>query len=298
MKQFLRGSLASCLAACAMYADTTPQTWPAGVEKALLDAGTNRSQLVSALDRAPAKERDALFFLIENMPNRDLQTLSASFLLEHVSLSEQALASAPWRDRVPRDLFLNDVLPYACVNERRDAWRKVLRERCVELVRDCSTTGTAACRLNERLFPLLKVKYSTKRWKADQSPFETMESGLASCTGLSILLVDACRSVGVPARLAGTPNWANRSGNHTWVEVWDDGWHFLGAAEPDPGGLDHGWFAGNAASAQSDSREHAIYAVSFRKTAIIFPLVWAPFIQDVFAVNVTESYTRNRQAAR
>ena len=53
-------------------------------------------------------------------------------------------------------------------------------------------------------------------------------------------------AVGIPARVAGTPMWTNMRGNHTWVEVWDGGWHFVGAAEPDPKGLDHTWFNGDA----------------------------------------------------
>ena len=36
--------------------------------------------------------------------------------------------------------------------------------------------------------------------------------------------------------------------------------------------------------------EHAIYAASFRKTDLSFPLVWAPNRKDVFAENVTERY--------
>ena len=67
-------------------------------------------------------------------------------------------------------------------------------------------------------FGQLSVKYSTARKRANQSPKESIEQGLASCTGLSILLADACRSVGVPARLAGIPSWKNKNGNHTWVE--------------------------------------------------------------------------------
>ena len=126
-------------------------------------------------------------------------------------------------------------------------------------------------RLNEKLFKLVNVKYSTGRRKADQSPSESMETGLASCTGLSILLIDACRSVGVPARLVGTPMWMNMRGNHTWLEVWDDGWHFTGAAEPDPKGLDHTWFQHDASEAQKDSAQHAIYASSFKKTDLAFP---------------------------
>ena len=136
---------------------------------------------------------------------------------------------------------------------------------CQPLVKDCKTPGEAAQRLNEKLFGEIQVKYSTQRKRANQAPSESIEQGLASCTGLSILLVDACRSVGVPARLAGIPSWPNKQGNHTWVEVWDDGWHFTGAAEPNGQGLNHAWFQGDASLAKKDSRLNAIYAVSFKK---------------------------------
>jgi predicted esterase len=96
----------------------------------------------------------------------------------------------------------------------------------------------------------------------------------------------------VPARLVGTPLWANKTGNHTWVEIWDNDWHFTGACEPDPNGLDRGWFVGNASQAKKDVPEHAIYAASFQKTTTNFPLVWAPKSREVSAENVTERYTR------
>ena len=108
------------------------------------------------------------------------------------------------------------------------------------------------------------------------------------------MLSDACRSVGVPARLAGTPLWANNSGNHTWVEIWYDGWHFTGAAEPDPKGLDRAWFQDIAAEARKESARHAIYAASFRRTKLTFPLVWAPERKDVFAANVTDRYAAKK----
>ena len=225
------------------------------------------------------------------MPDQDLRELPANLLVENIVLADEAFAKAPWRARVPREIFLNDVLPYASVNERRDDWRRLLRETCAPLVADCQTPGEAAQRLNQKLFKLVNVKYSTKRKRADQSPLESMESGLATCTGLSILLVDACRSVGVPARVVGTPLWANLRGNHTWVEIWDDGWHFTGAAEPDPKGLDRGWFRHDASQAKRDEPRHAIYASSFAKTGIAFPMVWADDVDWVSAVNVTDRYT-------
>lgn len=260
------------------------------IAKASARGGTNGAAIAMAARQLPAAQREGLAFLLENMPERDLQRLPPALLLENVTLAYEALAAAPWRERLPREIFLNDVLPYASLNERRDAWRPRLRELCVPLVADCRTPAEAAHRLNQKLFKLVKVRYSTARRRADQGPFETMESGLATCTGLSILLVDACRSVGVPARVVATPLWTNLRGNHTWVEIWDGDWHFAGAAEPDAKGLDRGWFRHDASHARKDEPLHAIYASSFKNTGLTFPLVWAPHVDWVSAVNVTDRY--------
>ncbi|MEJ0090466.1 MAG: transglutaminase domain-containing protein [Limisphaerales bacterium] len=273
-----------------IFADDTNKWWNDATEQALAQAGTNRAEILMALDQTPVAQRAEIQFLIENAPPSDLQTLSSQFLLENLTLADEAFAAAPWRDQLPPDIFLNEILPYACVNETRDGWRPMLRNICAPLVADCKTPGEAACRLNEKIFKIVNVHYSTARKKADQSPGESMENGLASCTGLSILLVDACRSVGIPARLAGTPMWSNLSGNHTWVEVWDNGWHFIGASEPDAQGLDHAWFEHNASEAVENVSSNAIYAVSFKKTDLAFPLDWAPEINWVSAVNVTARY--------
>ena len=203
--------------------------------------------------------------------------------------------TSPWKERVPEPVFLNNVLPYACINEKRDEWRAEFQERFYPLVKDAKSPAEAAALLNQNIFKLLNVKYSTQRKKADQSPSESIETGLASCTGLSVLLVDACRSVGIPARFVGTPLWSNRSGNHSWVEIWDNGWHFTGAAEPTGNELDKGWFVGRASTAERDNPIHAIYAVSYKHTPTAFPMVWAPNRKDVFAVNVTDRYTQLKE---
>ena len=268
----------------------THRWWPTSTEQALAHAGANRAAVLDALTRVPSAQREGMQFLIENMPDSDLTSLSAQFLLDNVSLAYEAFEKAPWKNTISKAVFLNDILPYACLNEARDNSRKMLREKCGPLIAGCKTPGEAAQMLNRKLFPLVNVRYSTERKRPDQAPTETIASGKATCSGLSILLADACRAVGIPARVAGTPLWNNNTGNHTWVEVWDDGWHFTGAAEPDDKGLDHGWFMQNASEAKRDVPEHAIYASSFKKTGLAFPLVWAENIQWVPAVNVTERY--------
>lgn len=265
------------------------------VTAALARAGANKPELLRALNEIPAEQYEGMAFLIANMPDRDLKELKADFLLENTRLAYAAMNDVPWGKAMPKDVFLNHVLPYASVNERRDNWRKDFRTKFLPLIKDCKTPGQAGVRLNQKMFPLVKVRYSTKRKKPDQSPYESIESGLASCTGLSILLVDACRAVGVPARFAGTPLWTNKSGNHSWVEVWDQGWHYTGAAEPSGDRLDAAWFAGRASTAKRDDPQHAIYAVSFKKTPLSFPMVWAGGANYVSAVNVTDRYTAKRK---
>lgn len=268
------------------------KTRPEAIEEALAKAGKNRPEIEKALQGAVGEQKTGMEFLVINMPLRDLQTLKSEFLLENVQLAYKARNETPWGKKIPEAIFLNDVLAYANVDEERDPWRKDLYERTMPLIKDCKTPTEAAMTINAKLFGQLKVGYSTGRKKAQQSPRESIEQGKASCTGLSIILSDACRSVGIPARLVGTPLWLNKRGNHTWVEIWDGDWHFTGACEPDLSGLDRGWFVGDASMARKDIPEHAIYATSFRRTDIHFPLVWEPGSKVVSALNVTDRYAK------
>ena len=270
------------------------------LESRLALAGGNKAQLVKAIESAPENQRAAVEFLVLNMPRNDLRSLSAEFLLEHVRVAFEARSTAPWAEQISDELFLNDILPYANVDETRESWRAELREICLPIVKDCKTAGEAAHELNTNLFREVKVKYSRKRKKANQSPSESIDTGLASCTGLSILLADACRSVHVPARLTGIPSWTNKRGNHTWVEVWDNAdndWHFAGAAEADPAGLDRGWFVRDASLADKAKRMNSIYSISFARTDTVFPMVWSRDRENaVYAVNVTDRYAKPKDA--
>ncbi len=246
-------------------------------------------EIVAAFERTNEGRWEALAFLYANMPEADLLTLKAEFLATNVELAFEAREATEWARAVPEEIFFNDVLPYANLNERRDDWRKDFFERFMPLVKDADSASEAAEILNREVFKTLNVSYhATKRPKPDQSPYESMEVGFASCTGLSILLVDACRAVGVPARVVGTPLWADGSGNHTWVEVWDGRWKSIGAAEP--GAWDGGWFMGQAAKAVADDPARAIYAASFARTGTAFRMVWLPESDEFSAVNVTKWY--------
>jgi zinc protease len=273
-----------------------PEGYRSAVRQTLAGAGPNQDQLIAAIRKAPETDRAAVCFLIANLPPPDATQLTAEYLLENTRLALAARDRVTWGRDIPEAIFLNYVLPYASINERRDNWRRDFLDRFFPLVRDCRTPSDAALKLNNAIFGLLGVEYhASSRPKPDQSPYESMKAGFASCTGLSILLVDACRAVGVPARFVGTPQWTGRSGNHSWVEIWDGQWHYVGAAEPDPAGLDHAWFTAQAARSDASQPMHRIYAASFRKTDTSFPLVWDLNLTWVHALDVTKQYTHRAE---
>jgi hypothetical protein len=280
----------------ALFLLVTASLAPAELDPARLVAAGDNAPAIRAFTEEAAKDfgepgSKAAAFLVAGMPERDLRSLTKEFLLENLRLALQTRAAFPWSKQVSDELFLDCVLPYAQLDEPRDPWRAKFHEQCGAIVKDCTTATEAVQALNRTYFKQIGVKYSTKRKRANQSPQESIEQGLASCTGLSIILADACRSVGIPARVAGTPMWTNKNGNHTWVEVWDGEWHFTGAAEPSAEGLDRGWFKGDASKAVADDPTYAIWANMWAPTKHHFPLVWNPADHSVPAVNVTERYT-------
>ncbi len=260
------------------------------ISTATVMAGPPEIFIERAREKHGESGEKAARFLVEHMPETDKATLGADFLMENLDLAMKARETFPWAKDVPEEIFLNDVLPYAVFDEPRDPWRADFFQKAGEMVRDARTASEAAQILNREFFKKINTHYHVKRERVNQSPTESIRQGRATCTGLSIILVDACRAVGIPARAVGTPLWTNNSGNHTWVEIWDKDWQFTGADEYDPKGLNHGWFAGHAAKADAKHPRHAIYATSWKKDGGIFPMVWAPGSTAVAGVNVTGRY--------
>jgi zinc protease len=269
-----------------------PEEYRTAVAGQLASAGANRGQLIETIKSVPDEQRKGLAFLLANMPLDDLQTLSKEFLLTDLHYAYKARAEAPWGADIPEEIFLNDVLPYASINEHRDNWRKDFYERFMPVVKDCKTAGEAAVLLNKEAFRQFDVHYSKEREKPDQSPYESAKSKKATCSGLSVFAVDAFRAVAIPARFVGVPLWTGGKGNHSWSEIWDGSWHFIGSSESKQ--LDHTWFMKKAAEADASHRENCVYATSFAHTGTNFLLPWAPELTTVPAIDVTAMYKERR----
>ena len=276
-------------------------------------ASSRAAELEALMAETPVEQQQEMAFLLKNMPDFDRETMDLSLLKENVEYAHMVREKYQWAKQLPEDVYLYDVLPYHVVDEVRDSWRKELYELFAPAVDTCSTMYDALCAVNANIPRLTGVDYNTKREKTNQSPRESMRQGMASCTGLAILLVDAYRAVGIPARFAGTASWHDNRGNHSWTEVWLDGeWRVTEYYFPSK--LDHLWFMPDASKAKEDDRTYAIFVTRFGKADDWFPMVWADgdvegrsveeLPQIVGAVNVTkhyqdlayEQYTRHLEA--
>tara|TARA_R110002072_G_scaffold46591_9_gene129027 strand:- start:72217 stop:74271 length:2055 start_codon:yes stop_codon:yes gene_type:complete len=254
----------------------------------LARAGESRAGFELAWHQVDGAERRSYEFLLAHMPQRDFAKVQPALLLENVRLAQTVRTSVPWGAALSDELFHNYVVPYAQANETRESWRPEMVAKFLPLVAGCKTPGEAARKLNETIFDVVNVHYSTKRRRADQSPSESIALGKASCTGLSILLADACRACCVPARMISV-RWPHKAGNHTWVEIWDgNAWRFVGADEPDPKGFDRAWFVGDAKKCADADRAHRVWAVSFEETGERFRSGWGP---QFWGVDVTSRYS-------
>jgi hypothetical protein len=193
-------------------------------------------------DTCSADARDALDFLLAWLPPSDLGAWRAEQIESDIDLALRTRRQAPWRDSMTDAIFYTYVLPQRVAQEPIQAWRSNLHDLIEPRVRNMDLRQ-AALEVNRFCREYATFIPTSSR---DQGPLTTMERGLGRCEEEMIFYICAARSVGIPARPCYTPYWTASDDNHAWVEVWTgDGWHYLGACEPDVD-LDRAWFTGPA----------------------------------------------------
>lgn len=287
MKKLFLLLFAVSLCTCNPYGGV-PKEYEPLLDEALADC-PRADSLRALLRETPRAEQKAMAYLIIYMPRGDRDTMRLDLLRENVKYACLARQTYPWTRSLPDSIFLNEVLPYAVVDEVRDSWRADFYERFGARVAGCADMRAAIDSVNRRINIDVGVEYDTCREKTNQSPAESMRQHMASCTGLSVLLVDALRAAGIPARFAGTPAWHDDRGNHSWVEVWlGGGWYFTEYYITPA--LNRSWFLPDAGRAPLDDRIHGVFAVSFRPTGDSFPMVWSEESTEVHGEDVTQRY--------
>ncbi len=140
----------------------------------------------------------------------------------------------PWSGLISPELMTDAVSPDTVLDEIPCDWRPVLSPIVESLVSDCKNARDAVLTVSSQLSRKTGVYYSPERRKHNMNALEALAEKKVSCTGQSILLVCALRSIGIPARAVGVMTWNHIRGNHTWAEAWFDGeWHMIEFNEQD-----------------------------------------------------------------
>jgi hypothetical protein len=202
----------------------------------------------------------------------------------------RAKVELPYTDSLPKEVWQEYVLNYANTNEARSNWRPLFWEKLRPLVTDGMNISSVASVVNANMWKILapagseSIVFKSGSTPLIFDPMSILAWGYASCTGVSILLVNTLRTLGVPARIAGTVAWYQdpAKGNHNWVEVWMDGhWYFL---EPSPGQASvdclelppcQRWFCHKSRFGSNPVNTTLVYAARLDgRSSVCYPLAW------------------------
>jgi len=138
----------------------------------------------------------------------------------------------------PVDFFLSYVAKQTVSDEPLTAYRNILLKDGLQNI--INTTNTDLEKYHAvTLWCVSRIQFQQTSGR-DQSPVDIVQKSLIGrCEEMQILLVSACRTIGLPARPAYTPWWAHTDNNHAWTEIYLDGeWHYTGD-------MDMAWFPDN-----------------------------------------------------
>ena len=216
-----------------------------------------------------------LQYLYGHMAPQDVLSFPPEVFAGYVRATLQALGQIDYLQAVPPEIFFPYVLYHRVNSECLDESRGFFMEELLPHVQG-KTMEQAALTVNYWCYAHATYTPADDR---TLGPLAVLRRTLGRCGEESVLAVSALRSVGIPARQCYCPRWSHCDDNHAWVEVWTgDGWHYLGACEPEAA-LDRGWFTAAASRAM-----------------LVDTKCWAHWEEDSLyqTVNCTSRYTETR----
>lgn len=208
--------------------------------------GADREPLKTICEKMDGCGRDlglAMKYLYVTAPYSDLVNYSFEEIQDFASHGLFLYNTLERVKELPEEMFLNYILDHRVNEEEVLPCRSFFWNELKDRIEGKNAKDAA-----------IEVNY----WCAEEATYHSGDDrtlpaltvyrrGYGRCGEESVFLVNALRSVGIPARQVYVPRWSHCDDNHAWVELWCDGkWYFTGACEPLMI-LNKGWFT-NASS--------------------------------------------------
>lgn len=154
----------------------------------------------------------------------DAEVIDAEYLAENIEYAFMAW-QLPWCRGIEFQQFCQYILPYKIGHEQPERWRKELWEEYAWVREQASadTDASTVCRwinhsVAEWFTTTLDYNYPT-----DIGYFKSREVARGTCYGASMVILYPLRALGVPSTFDYVPKWANRSGDHNWNALYQNG---------------------------------------------------------------------------
>jgi len=154
----------------------------------------------------------------------DLETVTADFLVNHVTTALETWRTAPWCRGVSLALFCEHILPYRGSNEPLEAWRAPCRARLAGVLESLgseSDVRVVGARARDAAASWVGFNELYYLHPTDQSFTEMTQSGRGRCEDITNMMAYAARSAGAMLASDYTPWWPDRDNNHAWEVILD-----------------------------------------------------------------------------
>ena len=217
------------------------------IEAAYLEVTNRLPFVLEKIDKELKKEEPrvalAVKYLYAMMPVSDVINYPLETYLDYARHGVEIYDAYERVQRLDEETYLNYVL-FHRVNEEEIATCRSLFHS--EMKARISGMNEMAAAQEVNFWCAEHVAYQASDNRTS-SAIAVYQKGTGRCGEESVFVVNALRSVGIPARQVYAPRWSHTDDNHAWVEICQDNvWYFMGACEPEPV-LNRGWFT-NAAS--------------------------------------------------
>ncbi len=172
----------------------------------------------------------------EELRVNDLDILKSDFLEQEIDAATELYNKYPWNKGVPKEIFLEYLLPYKIHQEYPDNWRRTLRQRVDSVIKkweaDYSRSPNDPKFTSGKEFYYDLIVNTASRWFGygpdsvilnDEPSFSLlllMKKG--ECKPGSFFNAYVLRSAGVPSTVDVVPFWGSKNGSHVTEVYWNN----------------------------------------------------------------------------
>lgn len=150
---------------------------------------------------------------------RDLESLSADYLIDNIDQAFSAWQNAPWVSSVSFDAFCNYILPYNSLNESPEIWRAALKKRYEPMLKREGLPHTmedVTCALIDEQETWFNYTGKLGYRPGYLSISQILQGKKGTCNEMANLGAYAARALGIPVAIDYAPQYGNLYDTHKW----------------------------------------------------------------------------------